>query len=366
MGKMIPTLWRYLLQNYLRVFSLSVSAFVGILIVSRFKDIARFAALCGNWPKVALFTLYQIPFILPLAIPISALLASLLLFYRLSRNYELAAFRTSGFSFRTLLSPLICVSALLSLIHFSICASIAPYCMRESKAILYRETSANPILLLQRQNLVKIKHAYLNMDVKKEGKIADDVFLITYNQSMQRLSLFAASHLRISKEKLKGSGIAFLSHLKGDTEEGFDPLFIENQTSMWTSAPVISTALKKNRPRVEASGLSFKMLRIRASKLEGHHAARAKIELLRRSVLSLSVLSFTLLGAAFGIDEGRIPSKKGILIAFSLALMVLMSYLGLKDVKKNLILAGILAALPHFLIWSFSICRISLKGRGIG
>lgn len=360
---MIPILWRYLLQSYFKVFFLSVCTFVSVLIVSRFKEIARFAALSGDWLEVGLFTLYQIPFILPLAIPISALLAALLLFQRLSRTYELAALRTSGMSFRFLLSPLLLAAVLLSLVHFSIYAGIAPYCGREAKAILYRETSANPLLLLQRQSLVKIKHAYLNMTVKKEGKIANDVMLITHNESNGRLSLFAASQLRISGEKLLGSNIAILSHLHSEIEESFDPLLIENQTHMSTAAPVLSTALKKNRPRVDPNGLSLKMLRIRALG-PGKQALAARVEILRRFSLSLAVFTFTLLGCAFGMQESRTPSKKGLFIAFLLAVAVLMSYLGLKELKRHPALALIAAFSPHLLIAFLSVYRLMALSRG--
>ncbi len=361
---MIPILWRYLLQSYFKVFFLVLCTFVSVLIVSRFKEIARFAALCGDWLEVGLFTLYQIPFILPLAIPIAALIAALLLFQRLSRTYELAALRTSGMSFRFLLCPLLLAAVLLSLVHFSICAGIAPYCGRESKAILYRETSANPLLLLQRQSLVKIKHAYLNMAVKKEGKIASDVLLITHNESNRRLSLFSASELRISGETLLGSKIAILSHLRSETEECFDPLLIENQMHMSTSAPVLSAALKKNRPRVDPNGLSLKMLYLRSLE-PGKHARAARVEILRRCSLSLSVFTFTLLGCAFGVQESRTPSKKGLFIAFLLAVMVLMSYLGLKELKTHPPLVLSAAFFPHFLIVFLSLYRLMSLARGI-
>lgn len=360
---MISILWRYFLKSYLKVFALSVCTFVSILIVSRFKEIARFAALCGSWPKTGLFTLYQIPFILPLAIPISALLSAFLLFQRISRTHELAAFRTSGISLRSLISPLVCASLFLTIFHFSICADAAPYCGREAKTILYRETSANPLLLLQRQNLVKIKHTYLNMDVKKEGKIANDVFLITHNERNRRLSLFTAKQLRISKDKLLGSNVAILSHCSSEIEEGFDPLLIENQMAMSTSAPVLSTALKKNRPRVDSNGLNMKMLRIRCMEMS-KYTKGARIEILRRISLTLAAATFTLMGCAFGMQEGRTPSHRGALITFIFAILVVMSYLGLKELKTQTTLAWIIAFLPHLLILIASTYRINRLSRG--
>jgi len=356
-------LWRYLLQGYLKVFLLSVCSFVSILIVSRFKEIARFAALSGDWPKTGLFMLYQIPFILPLAIPISALVSAFLLFQRLSRNYEFVALRAAGLSFRSLLSPLLAASFFLGCFNFSCCSDISPFCWRESKALLYRETSANPLLLMQRQNLVKIKQAYLKMDVKEEGKEAAEFILIAHNESNQRLNFISARRLEIAKSKLLGYDFSILSHLYSEDENAFDPLVIENQAEMSTSAPVLSAALKKNRPRLETNALSLRMLRLRAHE-SGKHAIGALSEIIRRSSLALAVFTFTLLGCAFGMQPSRTPSKKWLLIALLLTISFLMSYLGLKALKTHPALVAFSAFFPHFLIVVSSTFRILSISRG--
>ncbi|HSX26264.1 MAG TPA: LptF/LptG family permease [Chlamydiales bacterium] len=360
---MIPVLWRYALQSYLRVFFLSVCTFIAVLLVSRFKEIARFAALSSDGLKTALFIVYQLPLILPMAIPISALIASLLLFQRLSRTSELTALRASGLSLRSILTPLLFTSFLLSLCNFSFTAEISPFCRRESKALLYRETSENPLLLLQRQQLVKIKDAYLNMKIKDEGKAAKDLILIAHNESNQRLSLVAARQLRISGEELLGYDVAILSHLQSEKEESFDPLIIENQASMSTAAPVLSAALKKNRPRLDPNALNLRMLQIRVAD-GGKLAKSARVEILRRISLSIAVFTLTLLGCVFGIEEERNPSKKGMFIALVLTLLILISYLMGKELKGYPLIAIVAFLLPHAILWTVSLLKIQRISRG--
>jgi lipopolysaccharide export system permease protein len=362
----MPILWRYALMGYLRVFFLSVSTFIAILLVSRFKEIARFTALSGDWMKTAFFVVYQIPLILPIAIPVSALIASLLLFQRLSRTFELTALRASGISLTSILTPILYVASLLTLFSFTMNAAISPFCRRESKAILYRETSANPLLLLQRQNLVKVKHAYINMNVQDEGKAAKDFVLIAHNESNQRLNLISARKLRIAGAKLLGYDVAIVSHLHSEREDSFDPLVIENQTSMSTAAPVLSSALKKNRPRLESNALGLRMLRLRM-KESGKQAQGALVEILRRLTLSLAVFSFTLLGCAFGIEQGRNPSKTNLLIALGFTLTVLISYLLGKELKAFPPIAAMIAfLLPHPIIWIASSIQLHRAARGAG
>ncbi len=335
---------------------------MAVLLVSRFKQIARFAALSSDWLKTGLFVVYQFPLILPMAIPISALLASLLLFQRLSRTYELTALRASGLSLRSILAPLLFISLFLSLLNFSFCSELAPFCRRESKTLLYQETSENPLLLMQRQKLVKIKNVYLSMKIKDEGKSAKDLILIAQNN--QRLSLIAAKSLHVIGEELLGKDVAIISHLYSEKEESFDTLVIENQACMSTAAPVLSAALKKNRPRLEANTLSLPMLRIRSVE-NGKHALGARIEILRRISLSIAVFSFTLLGAAFGIEQGRTPSKKGLLYIFCLTLTVLISYLLGKELKNWLIPAIVAFFAPHILIWITSILQLRRISKGL-
>ncbi len=359
----MPILWRYLLQSYLRVFFLSVSTFIAVLFVSRFREIARFAALSADWGKTGLFIVYQFPLILPIAIPISALIASLLLFQRLSRSCELTAFCASGVSLRKITAPLLLASLSLSLLNFSMCAELTPFCRRESKTLLYRKTTANPLLLLQRQQLVKLKNVYLNISVKEEGKMADNFIMIAHNESNNRLSLILADNLWIEKGELLGKNMAILSHLEGEGKENFDPLVIENQSFMSTHAPLLSQAIKKNRPHLDASSLSFRHLQVQ-KKGKTKQGGSAQIEILRRYSLSGSVFSFTLLGCAFGIEAGRRPKKRGLIIALALTLLVLVSYVLGKSLKDNPLLATITLLAPHPFLWFASIYKFSTFSRG--
>ncbi len=220
---------------------------------------------------------------------------------------------------------------------------------------IYHETTQNPLLLLQRQKLVKIRHAFLDMEVKDDETIKD-LTLIVPNESTKRLSLLSAQKLWIEKEELIGKNLAVISYINGDT--GFDTLVIENQTTMSTAAPLLSTALKKNRPRLDINALNLKMLTL--SKKE----KTARIEMLRRLSLSLAAFSFTLLGCAFGIEEGRTPSKKNLLFALLLTLSVLMSYLMAKELKTHPFLALLAFLIPHPFIWVSSSIHLYRISRG--
>jgi len=323
-------LWRYLSFGYLKVFSLSVATFVWMLLVLRFKEIARFAALNGSWLKTGLFTVYQIPFILPMAIPLSALIAALLLFQRMSHEHEVTALRASGVGLGKVLIPVLMTAAFLSLGNWFMCAEIAPFCRRASKTLFYQETSENPLLLLQRQQLVKLKRTYLQFDVVKEGKRAKNVVLIAPNQD--RLALVNAKTLTVRGEHLLGQDLALVSYLPNS-------LLIENQAHMSMAAPLLSNTLKKSRPRLDVAS-------------HGWSTVRSWPEKFRRMCLALAVFSFTVSGAVFGLEERRVRSRKNLLIALCLNLFVFVCYFLGKSCKHHPFVAGFVYLAPHPLLWA--------------
>ena len=226
--------------------------------------------------------------------------------------------------------------------------------------MLFEKTSENPLLLLQRQQLGKLKHSYLTVKIEDEGKKASNLYLLLYNKKTEQLNLLWASQLSIEGPELKGENISLISH-HPTTQESFDSLLIENQATLSTEASAISQFLKKTHARAEASSLSFK-------NLLAHYKANQKpahlIELFRRSSLSLSVLTFTLLGFAFGIETGRLPSKKNILAALFLLFTLLICYLMAKEFKKSPPLALCSLSLSHLLIWVFSLRRLKKVSQG--
>jgi len=229
----MPILWRYLQKELFRVLSLCIAAFVSILLVSRAQDIARFASSGAPIKAILLFSLYQIPSILPLAIPIACLIATLLLFQRLSHTQELTALRACGLSMGTIAYPLLLTGLLLSLLNFSIVSELSPYCRILTKKLTYEVTASNPLFMLQKGTLVKIKDTFIDMRMLRMGKVAEDVMLIINNSSQERLNIVTAKQFTLEGDQLKGENVTLISTVDSK-QEGYDHLIIENQTTMST------------------------------------------------------------------------------------------------------------------------------------
>lgn len=358
----MPVLWRYLLRNYIQVFFLCVAGFISVLLVTRFQDIARFAATGASQLYILKFIGFQIPFILPLAIPISCLIAAILLFQNLSRSHELTALRVSGLGLKPIIFPLLVVGCLLTVLNFAIVSEIAPKCRSLSKSLAYQMTAINPLCLLQKQTLIKLKNTYVDMKVLKSGKYAEDVAFIMRNSSNDRLGLMLAKKLSLKDSELTGTGVTFISSIDPKKSDCYDHLVIENQSKMQTGAAELAQYLRKSDWNVNYDYLNLRMLQAKYVVEKGKGAkfnSRAWQELARRISLGLAAFTFTLVGIAFGMEISRVHKLKKIMWAVGLTAFYLIAFVGAKSMKHNWLPSTILFLAPHPIILFF--CLRSFK-----
>ena len=359
----MPLLWRYLLKSYFKVFLLSVTGFVSILLVTRLKEIARFSALSSNPFSVILYTFYQIPHILPIAIPISCLISSLLLFQKLSRTQELTAIRASGISLKEIIAPLFISATLLSILNFIICSEVTSKCRYKSKEIIYNQSTKNPISLLQRQSLIRLKNCYIDMKSSSDEKTAKNLFLIIKNKANSRLNLIYAHKLQFDRDLLIGNNVSIISHLKADKEDFFDNLIIENQSEMVTKANALSKILKPSRWSLNSNFLNFRMLLVKGKhdKLKTTTTKKKEkiyVEIARRFSLAFSAFSFTFIGICFGMEISRTKSKKGLIFAAFLSLLILITFIVAKALKYYSLYATLMYILPQPLILIYAFKKL--------
>ena len=362
----MPILWRFLLKSYFQVFLLCMTSFIAALFVMRFKDIAEFATLNSDALSIFLFSLYQLPYVLPLAIPISCVIASMLLFQKLSHYQELTALRAAGVSLRHLLIPLMLGALLLSVVNFTVVAELGPRCRFWAKELTFEMTSNNPFYIFNKITDGKLTNAYVEIRTLRGGKKAKDVLLILNNRSHERLGIMTAEELSIEGENLLGKSVTIISSVDSKNPDNFDHLVIENQDSMSTPSSSLSQLLKSAKWSLRPEYLPFKDLLIRlAIGLKNFWSTTHALEMARRLSLALTPLAFTLLGAAFGMEIGRRHTRRGLVWTVALAALYLSAFIGAKSMKHFHLTAWALYFLPFFVIAFFSLRSLKRVSRGI-
>lgn len=381
----MPIIWRYLLIEYFKVLFLSLIAFIAILLTTRLDEIAHFATLGSETRYIVLFILYQIPYILPIAIPISCLISTIILIQRLSLTQEITALRACGLSVRAILTPILLAAALIATLNFYIVSELATSAHLQTGLIKSELRSVNPLLLLHNKRLLRMKGGYFDiLGSSRIGETASDIILAMPNKNNTRINVMFAKNLTASPSSLIGNGVTLISSLHEDHTGNYDQVMIENMETTKTAVKDFSQILEKRVWTINNDHLRLPLLRLRLkderTALETAKKAslplseikqiqrkinRIYSEIVRRFSLSFAVLTFTFMGAAFGISISRHRSNLGTILVIILACTYLIAYFFAKSADHLPAATSILYLMPHVIIVLLAIWFLRRTSRGI-
>jgi lipopolysaccharide export system permease protein len=137
----VKILDKYLLKTFLSTFfTVFIILFFIFILQSVWLFIAELAGKDLDLVMVLKFLLFAMPRIVPLVLPLSVLLASIMTFGNLAENYEFAAMKSAGISLQRAMKSLIIFISLLSIVAFSFANNVIPYA--EYKFINFRRNIA--------------------------------------------------------------------------------------------------------------------------------------------------------------------------------------------------------------------------------
>ena len=132
---------KYLLKTFLITFAtVFVILFFIFILQTIWLFIAELAGKDLDLFMIIKFLLFSMPRIIPLVLPLSILLASIMTFGNLAENYEFAAIKSSGISLQRAMRSLTVFILLLSIVAFFFANNVIPYA--EYKFINFRRNIA--------------------------------------------------------------------------------------------------------------------------------------------------------------------------------------------------------------------------------
>lgn len=132
---------KYLLKTFLITFTtVFVILFFIFILQTVWLFIAELAGKDLDFLLILKFLLFSMPRIIPLVLPLSILLASIMTFGNLAENYEFAAMKSSGISLQRAMRSLTVSIVLLSIVAFFFANNVIPYA--EFKFINFRKNIA--------------------------------------------------------------------------------------------------------------------------------------------------------------------------------------------------------------------------------
>ncbi len=223
----MPVLWRFFLKHYLKVLGLALFAIVSVLMVTRLDEVAEFAILGAKKGAIIAYTLYQVPYIFPIALPIACVLSSMILFQRLSFTHEITAIRMAGLGFLQVLAPVIIASLFLSLFDFWVVSDFTTSCRLKARQMELALRTINPTALLKHRRLLKFTNAFGEVlgEFDEDSK-ATDVILAMHHQKHGRTQLVAVSSLEGSTTLVEAQNATIIHSIPSKQEEQFDNLLV--------------------------------------------------------------------------------------------------------------------------------------------
>lgn len=145
---------KYLTIEMLKFFGIILLMVIGIyLAVDFFEKIDNFLEAGLPLSKVLTFFQLRIPFIVAQIAPVGILLAVLIVFGLMNKNYELIAFRSSGISVYYFLKPVLSLALLLSVLLFLLADLIVPMTINKANRIWLGEVKRKSAVTSREKNI---------------------------------------------------------------------------------------------------------------------------------------------------------------------------------------------------------------------
>jgi lipopolysaccharide export system permease protein len=173
---------RYILKTFLITFT---SVFVILFFIFILQTVWLFISeLAGKDLDVVLifkFLLYSMPALVPLVLPLSVLLASIMTFGDLAENYEFAAMKSAGISFQRSIRGLVIFIILLSIGAFFFANNVIPY--SQYKFVNFRKNIAQlkPAMAIAEGQFSNIGNINIKVN-KKSGENGEFLTGITMHK----------------------------------------------------------------------------------------------------------------------------------------------------------------------------------------
>lgn len=161
---------KYLLTTFVKTFAtVFVILFFIFILQAVWLFIAELAGKDLDFITILKFIVYYMPSMVPLVLPLSILLASIMTFGDLAENYEFAAMKSSGVSLKRAMSALTIFMIFLSIVAFFFANNVIPYSQYKFTNIRRNLAQVKPAMAIAEGQFSEVGNFNIKVD-KKSGE----------------------------------------------------------------------------------------------------------------------------------------------------------------------------------------------------
>jgi lipopolysaccharide export system permease protein len=326
----------YFLKDWIKSFLISLGIFTLIFSIGNLIKLVDLIINKGVDPKSILELFFtMVPFSLVYTLPISTLIATLLIFGKAAADNEIVTLKASGISAKKISIPFIILGILFSLISFIFMDKLLPFTHYRAREIVFNIGIKNPTAYLEPGTFIKSFKDHIIFFYSLDKKVLKNV-RIYVNEDNRPLRTIIAQRAEI---KDIGNSNITLSLYNGSSDE-VDPKRPEKFYKLNFKEYVIHLDLGKARKEgkidKKTSEYTVSELKNNIAKMrsEGIDTLPLDSELHKRYAQPTACLAFILIGLALGIKTQRREKS----IGFGVGLIVIIAYYTLFITSETLIL----------------------------
>jgi lipopolysaccharide export system permease protein len=172
---------KYLLRAFLNTFgTVFVILFFIFILQTVWVFIAELAGKDLDFATIIKFILYYCPIMIPLVLPLSILLASIMTFGSLAENYEFAAMKSGGMSLKRVMKPIFFCCCIIAVVSFLFANNVIPEAQYRFINLRKNIIQTKPAMVIGEGQFNKIGNT-INIKVDKKsgenGEILSDIIM---------------------------------------------------------------------------------------------------------------------------------------------------------------------------------------------
>ncbi|WP_372806990.1 LptF/LptG family permease [Pontiella sp.] len=277
---------------------------------------------------VGKFFLYNLPYALAYAVPVSALFSSLLLFGRLSSDSEISAMKSGGLSLWQIASPILLFSWVLAGLCLYNLFVVYPNTTYETRKLLKNMGVEDPIKLLEEGRFIRDIPGFMIYVGKKNGNRVKDLIVYEVDSKGEVVRTVRADSGIMTTDQAKELLKVDLfdvriedSRKKGDSEEVYYVNLEKFPYRFSLKDMMGSKTITKKRKNMTVTELIYRIRNpesdqkwMKKRDMAVEHS-KDMVELHQRICLGISPLMFVLVAIPLGIKSHRKESSAGMLVS---------------------------------------------------
>lgn len=333
---------RYITKEFINPFVFSIAAFTAIFLGTRtLFQIAQYVTKNGASFQAALkLFIYSLPGVIVLTFPLAMLLASLLLFGRLSAASELTAMRSGGISFFRIALPVFVIAFLVSLFATALNELLVPPANAAYSYTVRFDIEKNTKAKSQEHIVIKDVRAG-NLENLLYARRYEEAESVMYGVTLEEFQNGNLTRVRNGEKAtwqddqwVMANGTEHTMTLEGRLEgiRQFDSEVI----------PIDKNPAAISREQKKPEEMTIRELELHIAALQREYVKTNvyEVELHQRLAIPLASFIFTLIGTPLGLQPNRSSSS----IGMGISIIVIFIYYTIMTVSSALGQGGLIPA----------------------